>query len=1621
MPASKEEDSHRGVMEMPAGQPAVKPEIRLKITRFEDRVWVVKLPQPFCDKDWADGMGRVQKRINAMAKFQEKISKMNHVQEKLLQLEYKRGRYANKIQFDFRECHWANPLPLMSVLVDVFFARKNGIWVEIKLPDPDTEGPKSHEINPSQQETPNRMLKFLNDEGFFDSLDQHFENDVDLVYPRKAARQKYRSMRVQASYEDARCVPMTLYEVPTVNNNASFARKRIDELLRGVYPRLDGKVASSDREWLIYKLHSVMQEVLLNAQEHAYAADEILRPLAIYVRYRTGGRDVFKRQTKTEHDGWKILCPRLDADWLETRPGFLEVFVLDRGKGMVESLVLGGVVERDEKFKFRRAIVETFCKGRSSKPVTVRKTAYGGLNLLHSLLTVSGDYIRGLDDGTWVGAVVPIHRLTADYHDITIPRNEKNGMDINGLALHFRLGWKTEPEFDQIWDGFKPGKGSELWSVLSATNEECSPIFSWFSNQLVIDDRFDMSSLEKNDCGRKYAYILWLVRRRLMKWDIYSFIEKKLVKFLQDGATLVIADIPSHEAETYVAALANTGHIKNDGWPKKIARIILCTNRWRFAVMEYESKNGGHGFSEPKGDFKNLGLSFSSPGLKIDLWHVIVHWIKWHDSILFWKEIRNRGSTFISERVLWEHDPSKGIRIEIEGFLDFPQAARNKLCADIFRSSLARVLGVLLPDQVRMVPLDLLTMTVLRDIHATEVYRQPETQPSAHLAVGSVLVSGSTMDSSGTHDYDLHFFIHRNSSLRGKNPSLLHWLPELEVSNESPRYERIGKTAAIAQGGWKSLEVPRFDQKGKLVGRRNPEETYDDWQSIYPVIFKAGHWSYQGHHDFLTINIATAVNIAFLEKNSLACFLAQKILPFIGLSKEHLLENYASLLGDCTSGVSETSSKSKIGGLLVYRSHPNTELVIRKLFKMLKPEVLETANKQIFLILSIRMRWGGSTFLISPFERKKIKDAIDKVKKYSKGSAPPVMIFDDAAITGRTLYDLKAMLSSIGAEQVSTVVIVNRLRQPADGVGTMFVQYFWRMDIPVMGRDGSCPLCNAINLTEEFAKALAHNEAKTEVQRWKQQWEAVSPIINWSRGVKPVPLANPELGKKFCVRMNESGDFMHEFNLNLTYSTGLAAHVAELYAMTGRDNYFLKKIKEHRIKDHGKEKSEVRVEQGENQLSLFDDKEPEVEEPEVCVELAASQLLLFGDESDMKIRIKLIKALIRGLAHLKTGAEHSRLAILTIFLGLSMLDSNETKKSVLKTITKDKAYLANYSCRVFLAYLVKSELLEPNILAYKIGKRLLSTDQLSMAARLREIFLETLSPVGNPHSEAIPMLFEKIRHEEAFETERILDAFDSLVHLENLIKGLDKTMARRSSASTYDSNFSNWTALSEKAKGDLQKLLKNEENLVQQRIVKSSLNEYLKAVRDVASAYFFIIPSASEYRKKKPFINEMEREVIVFRTGDWENASQGKETAIGEYHKVVKISKMGTIRFGRQNKEVWIAWYYDILSILHHLIRNAVHATEKITDPWDDSSESTADMWVLINFSENAVDIRLANASSCGSDELNEKLKPNKNRWCHLAQIGGEVKVCYDTPKQDVVVVQVIIPYAAHLTDRKEG
>ncbi|TAL42949.1 MAG: hypothetical protein EPN89_16720, partial [Methylovulum sp.] len=146
------------------------------------------IPKRFRDNIWASKIGDIQRSI-------ENVLSTNSL-----------------IEFNFTECRWVDPLPLLSMLMEMANAKKIGHEVQAIFPQGD-KGSKQSENSWTYQSSPNRFLLFLAKEGVFKEI---LEHNISAKIGNKAldhdAIKNCEFLPALPSYADSKFIPVKLFE-----------------------------------------------------------------------------------------------------------------------------------------------------------------------------------------------------------------------------------------------------------------------------------------------------------------------------------------------------------------------------------------------------------------------------------------------------------------------------------------------------------------------------------------------------------------------------------------------------------------------------------------------------------------------------------------------------------------------------------------------------------------------------------------------------------------------------------------------------------------------------------------------------------------------------------------------------------------------------------------------------------------------------------------------------------------------------------------------------------------------------------------------------------------------------------------------------------------------------------------------------------------------------------------------------------------------------------------------------------------------------------------------------------------------------------------------------------------
>lgn len=1514
-----------------------------------------------------------------------------------------------EIHVHLEKCRWVDPLPALSVLIEISVILEKFSNVCIYLQEFNEEKILSSVKNLKNKFGRDflrkyKFLKFLADQNIIDKwLDK---GATVLLGSKKMSSTTHNisnniidiTSRFLRSYSNSDLVPIQIIQVPHIDNDDEFPGKYADQLLNEIETQLNTDLPISSTDKVLYKLKLILQECIHNVQEHAYDINEP-KYVGIYIRYRTGGesisdlanKNIFKINIKEESK----RSPKLDNEWINCREGAIEFFVIDRGKGIINSFQKVNM----PSLTLQKIVLDTFESGLSSK--SDRFSAKGGLHLINSVST--GDYLRVFCGDTWIGTPFPVVRATAQIHE-----KHQTKVVFKGFALHFRLGWKNLTDKGSSWfniGGTAESHKNSLNKILSENYKDIKQIIEPFS-YAIIDERFEnITQEEVFETTKKIknnGVLIWLVRPGRMKWDIFTFLERYIQKgIIGKNIKLIISDIGSHEASTYEATFSGANLEKRNSavtWPFDISEIILVSQRWLFAKLSRcfldREKNRIITGSDRKDvtsvqysainneDIILVGQEGSLNNITIR--KLTIYLCKLHDSNLFWSYVDQQvnQNLYINKTIKWNSDIPT-----MNGYLNFSNAVRVPAIYKLLKLSLSKYISAITlatSDIGAIISLDRLVFTLVEDIKSSKPLHGQHLVESnrsySDLSVGSVYVSGITKSFSQPTLDTIHFFMHPDTVLNeGSINHLFYWLKNNEDCQSEEKFERVGRTSAIAPNGWKSLEIPRYSD-GVIVGQRTPTETYNDIQSLRPIISKTGHWHYEGQHDFLTFNLKDAIEDAFAKSqtndNNLFLFLVSTFFGYLSIDIDNCIKKeYVKVVLKALSDQNIKSFKNK--GIIVYRSHLVSELIVSKLLELVSPAAKADVLSKIFPIIPLRRRWNGSAFIISPMDSQTMKDSLQKLPLNERN----VLIFDDAVITGRTLLDITSTMLAVGAMDVDVAVIMNRMRSPSLKSLSGQMQYYWRVDVPPIGREGSCPLCHAIEILKVFKNKLCVNDYLQVVSNWADFWRKATPISEWHKGLKPLPLNNTNYKKNYCF---DQKDFKHKDRIHITRTNGLITHVSELHSMTGADDYVVDRIN----------KMEANID----------------ESIETKVELISSQLLLFCSEYDYKETLVLLKKLIVYLNYLDKSSPYTGLAFIALISGIEVVNRNSkvefVKKLISETANNDSEDTETLT--LFKAFLISHELLDGK--DFIRAEQLLKSDGLEFSLLIREVHASILSPSGNKHSRPLTRFIDRLETDVTDEFKTYLSATLWIVknHLTRLLYILE-TIGLNNARYLINENaqdaYLNTKNTIKVCIGKLDEEVNDNNRL----IISKCCSEVILDMAEYLKFYAQHIPLS----QPNPFVNiKKSMALLLERIKDR-----------GIQSKIKLISGGSNAIFNPTiTSSCWVIWTADIEQIIEDLICNSGHIKLLSTSDEDDNFEGEENhMWIKLTLENTGLKISIKNriTSHFTVDNIFGQLSA-KRRWSSIENYGGAVELLKSEHPQDMKI-GITIPFIHKLTGSLKG
>ncbi len=1222
-----------------------------------------------------------------------------------------------KCIFDFQSVEWVDPVPLLSLAITLCEFEDLEGQIEMVLSDP-----RDGSYGGSKPRSHWRMMKYLSREGFIELLCSRkvsgFGEHDDCKGLRKPSDPKIRTislidsrgkvrsivslqgldelsvelseLKVDLAYERSRCVPALLMRLNKASSNDGEEVDRwvADALVPTLSSVTESLLDQDARAIVELKVRILLRELVDNISEHAYAGAGYG---AIYIRFREGrlgnSSTLWHRASSVavrEKD--KTKSPLLILQWYdglfgEHRPGFFEAYVVDSGKGLVHSL--GSTYRELAGSKINKIMAQTFINGKTSKPN--RLVAKTGLQQIYDTLNQTTDYLRAYDANEWWAGEFPIggSELTGftTNRTRTMPAGTQGASipPVAGLVWNIRLSWLESSDFterDKIWLKLdrKEVSRQKFEDIYADGNSDESCGLS-----IIRDDRFisfrdiGTESTGRIPSGSKHSHsAVVLPPRGISKGQFFRWIKTIVDSLEPQVTTLLVADLVPSDAPLYFGALVNSRLVASGPTGRRL-QIYLITTNLRCTGLSIEK-----GFARA-----NAGLSaklvYDTRGDGLSL-RILLMSLRKFDSEQFWKRVESLESGVLNKEVRWNDAISLG------QFLNFPLVMEDADARQILEGALGRISGLYEGEKIGLSPLDIFTYSLIsryRALNQASLVTAPQDLNDRHklIQIGSIIVTGKQAEPRLRNDAtQFHFLVHPQSE-HSHQLSLLYWKDcdsvksqEKEKKEEHPTYWRIGRSGAIALGGWKAFELPRYRNGDESIYASNPKSTYKSMQDPTVPLLKLGHWSSPRHHDLLTVNtlLAYRTSLAYQESRGsigLALFVLSNLIRGLGIQKRQLTSTGASVLDRTRNALPNhrfPSSLSRNSPILVYPSHATTDYVVSELLSLIRPEFRQTAKERVFAILPLRRERGALGMQISGLTFEALRHSAQKF------GTEAAIYFDDAINSSRTLSETKSLLRSVGIQRVSTLTFIDRQRLPSSSHidGKRHLCY-WRVDIPTIGTHGTCPICDALGAATNISGFLLQSVLRNRIKVWQRRWRAMDPISSWaSNGIRPIPFQPYRDVRRFGIQakgqlsgpvnfVQPGGD---SNRIRLTSSVGLAMWMTELQAITSRDDLY-KKVEREQFESGEEFPSKVRI------------------------ELLSVQLITFRTESDHETQIMVARELAGILIESTDSNDHTMLAAIAL-LAMPKRGLREIVPALLERLEVEQLNVAamNVDALVFLGY-----------------------------------------------------------------------------------------------------------------------------------------------------------------------------------------------------------------------------------------------------------------------------------------------------------------------------------------------
>lgn len=805
---------------------------------------------------------------------------------------------------------------------------------------------------------------------------------------------------------------------------SDIAEYEIDEIVDAFIGEINESnlnVSKSQKLYMMVALRNILQELIDNVDKHAY--DEEHKYFALYIRIRYSTNTT--RRIGTENNKYNNYRSTTKPDEIYVHKA-LEIYFQDVGKGMVKSYE-----EKEIKYKnrpLRELVKEAFFK--ENFKYRPNNTSINGLAFLRKVLQEKNNYFTVYNQFEGTGAFGNADKKVNvnNIHLKDMFDDKMHGID--GQIYNFTL-------FDREYNkNVTPESYEKLLEIYTKPYRNLSvKVLDLKKTEMFIPDTEEIvfllmpSYVTKNVILNKFSLVLQTIK---------------------DLKTLIVADIKDDELVLFDWVLINS-YLST--FKKDLKKDIFSIEQIFVVTKSLELS----GFKVKNNKLTKIYINFSEFDKKFEY----LYKMKIYES----RELANVLKTNpIGEYIITKGKIEWSNGSELNGYLNFDMLAADDKCFNILCRNLERILPIV--GDKKLYAID---TAVERLVSSINCFR--ENNGTDYFGVGSVFVSGMTVQSSGYQGNTIHFF-DRGKEMRKPalffNPAFLY---NERGSGCNRTYIRVGKTSRIRKKDY----VQPARQTNSFLSEKEMYKILH--QYAYSSIL-CGHLYFEKKHDLLSINL----NAIMYDENT-------RLMEYVDNIINYSLGHYFGK--DLIE--SDYFDRLKNACIIIYPYNHFTSSIFNKC------DIAEKYSEYIVGLTPTNIIISGEDSEYAECFTEYITKKIEDYKQKHKKEKIKVVFFDTLSHTGRSKQEIYEYISSI--EDITPCFVsiidakVNHYQKPDN-----FLNYM-NLNIPLLGKGDTCKICLVLNKLKIFKENVIDASILATIENIQSRW-AIRDIRNYNEIIK---------------------------------------------------------------------------------------------------------------------------------------------------------------------------------------------------------------------------------------------------------------------------------------------------------------------------------------------------------------------------------------------------------------------------------------------------------------------------------------------------------------------------------------